>query len=665
MFGGELTAERAPYKLYEVWLFNNRTDAATSALRACRDKFEQKCVWMTPPKKKKRPSQITVKFYTPDSKVFTQSYHFKYTIQQIKDDFVGIFGIPYDNIFLLYNEDVIPDERKLGKLPVDDYGVIELKLLSNDVDHQIHVENVYKNLTVPDILTVSVETDDEGGKGGPPPPKVPHWMKNNRDTQTYFWRNRRTECHYERGTQMARQDLYVTNVTDRIFTAGPYYRAWKMRKCLKELSAEYQKRMRLAREREERERMEDEARKRRDIVSKVFPLTNDDFSMLYSMLEQWKRGELERIASQYCGASKIAECYLVLEKEIDILRSIENVRNKLAKDRETQKILNFFKAIGDPIEWYCDYKNLHIVMDTLETQKGREYFALYKALNDKNLGKNERLEVYCRVREYLSTHECPESEEIINLVDRACTLLTRGMDKRTLNSLQKRIEAMVIHHFGTPECNEGVTMHAKKSEEREMERSLSYCQRCGKLKTINSFTLNARTEKVKICFTCKWLDKSEEPWADLSPYQYILKLIRNYERLHHAVSSVAFILHDRDIHHIVTYIWHGHSALSECNEIYRLRLVRWRVNEEWSPWNCILLTIEEAAAHLRVADLEEVYEEEFRNHIFNKHALAKQQFWQLTCYDTCFTRLAEGDEKLDEHSDFHNKPVHDCLFGPL
>ncbi|KAJ8959203.1 hypothetical protein NQ318_022465 [Aromia moschata] len=32
--------------LYEVWQLNNRTDAATSALRACRDKLEQNCVWL-------------------------------------------------------------------------------------------------------------------------------------------------------------------------------------------------------------------------------------------------------------------------------------------------------------------------------------------------------------------------------------------------------------------------------------------------------------------------------------------------------------------------------------------------------------------------------------------------------------------------------------------
>ncbi|KAJ8934295.1 hypothetical protein NQ318_015941 [Aromia moschata] len=29
---------------YEVWLLSNRIDATTSALRACRDKFEQNCL---------------------------------------------------------------------------------------------------------------------------------------------------------------------------------------------------------------------------------------------------------------------------------------------------------------------------------------------------------------------------------------------------------------------------------------------------------------------------------------------------------------------------------------------------------------------------------------------------------------------------------------------
>lgn len=87
-------------------------------------------------------------------------------------------------------------------------------------------------------------------------------------------------------------------------------------------------------------------------------------------------------------------------------------------------------------------------------------------------------------------------------------------------------------------------------------------------------TINCRLDKIKTCSSCKWLDKAEEPWIDLSPYKFILRQIRNYERLHKGKSSIAFILQDRDVHFIVTYIWHGHSALSECNDVYQLRLVR-------------------------------------------------------------------------------------------
>ncbi|KAJ8933940.1 hypothetical protein NQ314_013696, partial [Rhamnusium bicolor] len=430
---------------------------------------------------------------------------------------------------------------------------------------------------------------------GPPPPKVPPWMKNHRDTQTYFTRNRRTEIGYARATQITTKDIYIPSVADKILTSGPYETAderekrldiegkvrtiQKIRKCLKILSEEYHKRMRMQWEREERERLEDEERKKRDIVSKVFPMNPADFSMLYTMTERWKKAEIARISSIHCGPSKIAEFYLLLDKEVEIFRSIENIRNKVAKDMEIQKTLEFFKSIGDPIEWYSDYKNLHIIMDTLETQKGREYFALFKKLCDKNMETEDRIKSYLDIKEYLMEHFCVESEEIINLIDRVCALLARGIEAKHLKILEKRIEKMILHHFQLTECNEGVTNHMRKIREKKHEKEM---------------------DKVKICTSCKWLDKAEEPWIDLSPYRFILKLIRNYERLHHATSSVAFILQDKDIHHIMTYIWHGHSALSECNDVYQLRLCRWKVNEEWTPWNCILLTVEEAKAHLRI-----------------------------------------------------------------
>ncbi len=53
-------------------------------------------------------------------------------------------------------------------------------------------------------------------------------------------------------------------------------------------------------------------------------------------------------------------------------------------------------------------------------------------------------------------------------------------------------------------------------------------------------------------------------------------------------------------------IWDSHSVLSEESDIYTLTFVRWNRREEFSPWNCILLTLQEATAHLKIDDLEAV-----------------------------------------------------------
>lgn len=53
-------------------------------------------------------------------------------------------------------------------------------------------------------------------------------------------------------------------------------------------------------------------------------------------------------------------------------------------------------------------------------------------------------------------------------------------------------------------------------------------------------------------------------------------------------------------------IWDNHSALSEESDIYALTFVRWNHREEFSPWNCILLTLQEATAHMKVGDIEGV-----------------------------------------------------------
>lgn len=62
----------------------------------------------------------------------------------------------------------------------------------------------------------------------------------------------------------------------------------------------------------------------------------------------------------------------------------------------------------------------------------------------------------------------------------------------------------------------------------------------------------------------------------------------------------------QDIQYLVENIWAAQSALSAWNDLNDLVLVRWDKAMEWSPWNCILLTKDEAAAHLKLTSIEAV-----------------------------------------------------------
>ena len=65
-------------------------------------------------------------------------------------------------------------------------------------------------------------------------------------------------------------------------------------------------------------------------------------------------------------------------------------------------------------------------------------------------------------------------------------------------------------------------------------------------------------------------------------------------------------LQEGDLRYLVENIWATQSALSAWTDLYDLVLVRWDKDEEWSPWNCILLTKDEAQAHFRIEDIEKV-----------------------------------------------------------
>lgn len=218
------------------------------------------------PSKKKSSIVLTVKFETENQEIFTQSFPTDTTISIVKQRLERLLAVPSEKLVLLHNHDIVPQGQKLEILKPDLYGILQLKILTNDDNFKIDVLNVYKDLVVPDILTVHVETEKEGEKDvvveienraiekpnlggykhvttgvkylhgytqtGPPKSKVPPEKKNHRDTQTYFTRNRKTDMEYSRATQVATKDIYIPSISDKILTSGPYETADKREKRL-------------------------------------------------------------------------------------------------------------------------------------------------------------------------------------------------------------------------------------------------------------------------------------------------------------------------------------------------------------------------------------------------------------------------------------------------
>ena len=97
-------------------------------------------------------------------------------------------------------------------------------------------------------------------------------------------------------------------------------------------------------------------------------------------------------------------------------------------------------------------------------------------------------------------------------------------------------------------------------------------------------------------------------YAD-SKSKQISFLSSNDQLKHIFYTKVLFLLpflQEPDIRYLVENIWNSQSVLSAQEDLFDLVLVRWNKYEEWSPWNCIFLTKEEASAHAKLENVTEV-----------------------------------------------------------
>ncbi|KAF3426991.1 hypothetical protein E2986_08447 [Frieseomelitta varia] len=444
------------------------------------------------------------------------------------------------------------------------------------------------------------------------PPKKPDIEKCSKEVQYISWSDVCTQTPCDHPTQMWRSDCFISSESDKYITSKPYetyeemmkrldydgkariiqrnYRVYKLLKYIKEYARQYRELVKGCKLYEAEKIMLYRKRHQQEILRRINPKTRLDFDLLYDLVEKWRRDHLECAKLRFFRPARCAENCRTLEKTIEMLNVIDEKRQALRKSYRKQKLVKFVTVNCKPILWN-GYKNKLLKMDTMRNQKARELKMIYDSLMNYNVTRGERIEMLTMLKKSLAMHNCVSAFHLIRLLDEELTYLAREMKGMSLGYFRERIVCKKKHNIG-------------------------------------DFGLDAAR--------CTWLRERNIRHVNYDPCVFLLDCVRREEIKRRSPSAIAFMMQKQDMYHLVNNIWHGQSVVSENRDLFLLRIVRYDVNEEWSPWNCMLLTEEEADVHCRIKNLADVYSKPLIEKILLFHQLAKNQFKHLRQFEKEF-----------------------------
>ncbi|XP_064632189.1 IQ motif and ubiquitin-like domain-containing protein isoform X2 [Lineus longissimus] len=624
----------------------------------------------------------TVKFVLmPSGQVATLACTLGQTLRELKDHFATELKMSSSVLLLIFEGRNISNTMRLADLGVGPNGTIQLELSSVDpVNSPLKQYRPRQEYHMPDVISVKVQGDDGEYKdvvveiersvrkkpylGGyrhkktsvefhhasaqtmAKPRPSNNLERNCRDTQTVQQRHRVQQTKSDTSTQMTKIGVYVSNMEDKlvipgkyitadqrraeklanIITIQKYYRRWLAIRSVEKIREDRDKRLEWEKEEEMRKKKEKEDRIKREFERRMNPKAKEDFDLLYHALEKWRQEELDHINSTLSGAERKAALCQLLEQETQLISSIG--RHKLEADNENKqkRIQSFLDKAAAPKRWR-GHDGKMTEMDTPYTIRAQELRDIYATTSMRYLTQDERLDVLLTLKHTVKEHDCKLTQEIIELIDREADLLMRGVKETNLEGLRKRISTLFLQYIKTPMFNPEVTSLLKVPQDPAvLRKNIYFCQSCNQYLPSTDFQLSSNARTVGKCAKCNKKDNDARVRQDYSHYRFMLKALRKSEEGYDDDSKIAFLLQEGDLRYLVENVWSSQSVLSAWDDLYDLVLVRWDRNEEWSPWNCILLTKEEASAHTKLENLEEGYGKVFIHKVDHKHTLAKNYF---------------------------------------
>ncbi|OCT89049.1 IQ and ubiquitin-like domain-containing protein [Xenopus laevis] len=620
----------------------------------------------------------------PDGDVVTLAFSISFSIRDLKNYFASQLKIPETIIQIMFEGHVVNDQETLVDLGVTPHGTIQLDMISLDPEtFPVKALKLQHDNNMPDVITVRAQTGEGsyrdlvveierlnyrkpylGGYRHKATGVVFHHAGTQtvpkkrpdrgvvvfcRETQTVQHKNKTQQSRNTMSTQMTKIGCYVSNVTDKLITPKryttaeelhaqqlkaiiviqTYFRRFHARKVVQQLREEKNLRLEWEGKEDLRKKKEKEDQLRRDYERRMNPKTKDDFDLLYHALESWRKEELECINQTYTGAERKAALCALLEQETQLIASIGRHKINANEENQQEAIQVLLNKCSEPKRWKA-FDGKVTEMDTQYTIRARQLRDIYTSINTPYYNTDERLDVLLTLKLTVKEHDCKLTQEIVELIDREADLLMRGVQNCNLEGLRKRISTLFLQYIKIPTFNPEVARLLKVPEDPSaLRKNIYFCPSCKNYLPSTEFSLSSIARTVGRCRKCSKLDNEARDREEFSKYKTLLKQLKQSEAEYGDGSRIAFLLQQQDLKYLVENIWAAHSVLSACDDLNDLVVVRWDKYFEWSPWNCILLTKDEAAAHLKLTNAEKAYGVVFIRKIKHRHTLAKNYFAQI------------------------------------
>lgn len=469
-----------------------------------------------------------------------------------------------------------------------------------------------------------------------------------------------------KATQMEREDHYIDEKNDRILCPAPYQATNPEEDLIREVMAtRIQRKLRkyLVKdcEREVKDVManlkkneyklknmmqEGEClRQMSAMLSPMFLNRRQDFYMLYVFLHNWwqkyKNNDEHKCAVDILKTHQRTSCNDLnksrasqfLKQEFkELLKNMVNIE-KLATEAKKPDLKEIAELEETAKPLTLNFKTkAPITISTVESQRGTQLKELYETLRRRDLSIEERIDFLLHIDRMLKNHrkELELTDRLLCLIHKEIDYLSHSIAQDKIETLRQRIELHFLKYIRSRDINPNMNKILDRRYPPDCGPNLLQCDHCFKVKHINKFQTESFSDTVlPTCKSCFYLRVIGCKPEDHSKYSSMLQQLREEELKYCTLSPVPFLINESTVHYLVSNVWASQSPISHQTDLIKLKLARWILHLDWTPWNNIVLTEEEYECHVNVKHVYSFYSASFIHKVQRRNLRAKMHFHNL------------------------------------